>query len=139
MAIQFSSHRVRFKLSNPKKTSAWIEKVAKAEKSHIGILSYVFCSDKYLLKFNQEYLDHDTLTDIITFDYTEKGSTFLEGEIFISIERVKDNAKKLGTDFQTELHRVMVHGVLHLLGYSDKSQREKSEMRRREDKYLRVL
>lgn len=139
MAILFSSHRTRFQLPNPKKTSAWIEKVVKAEKLQVGNLSYIFCSDKYLLGINQQYLNHDTFTDIITFDYTEKGSRALEGEIYISIDRVKENAKKLGVEFPVELHRVIVHGVLHLVGYKDKSEKDVKEMRRREDKYLGML
>jgi len=138
MAIQFNSHRTRFKLTNPKKTSTWIEKVVKAEKSEIGSLSYVFCSDTYLLRINQQYLNHDTLTDIITFDYAGKGSKSIEGEIYISVERVRENAKKLKVDFDTELHRVIVHGVLHLVGYKDKGVKEKGEMRKREDKYLKL-
>src|SRR5690242_1405785 len=120
MAIQFSSHRTRFKLPNPKKTAAWIEKVVKAERSKIGSLSYVFCSDKYLLRINEQYLHHGTLTDIITFDFNEKGTSVLEGEIYISIQRVRENARKLGVDFSQELHRVIVHGVLHLAGHKDK-------------------
>lgn len=139
MAILFSSHRTRFQLPNPKKTSAWIEKVVKAEKLQVGNLSYIFCSDKYLLGINQQYLNHDTFTDIITFDYAEKGSRALEGEIYISIDRVKENAKKLGVEFPVELHRVIVHGVLHLVGYKDKSEKDVKEMRRREDKYLGML
>lgn len=139
MAIQFSSHRTRFKLPNPKKTAAWIEKVAKTERSTIDSLSYVFCSDKYLLGINERYLHHDTFTDIITFDFTEGGSSSLEGEIYISVQRVRENAKKLGIDFSQELHRVIVHGVLHLVGYKDKSEKERKEMRKREDKYLEIL
>jgi len=135
MAIQFSSHQTRFKLSHFKKTAAWIERVVKAEKSTIDSLSYVFCSDKYLLGINQEYLNHDTLTDIITFDYSESPRK-LEGEIYISIPRVRENASALGVDFDSELHRVIIHGVLHLLGYKDKSKPDKGEMRRREEKYL---
>lgn len=139
MAIQFSSHRTRFKLPNPKKTAAWIEKVAKTERSTIDSLSYVFCSDKYLLGINERYLHHDTLTDIITFDFTEEASSSIEGEIYISVQRVRENAKKLGIDFSQELHRVIVHGVLHLVGYKDKSEKERKEMRKREDKYLEIL
>lgn len=139
MAIQFSSHRTRFKLPNPKKTAAWIEKVVKAEQSKIRSLSYVFCTDKHLLGINERYLQHDTLTDIITFDLNEDGSNSLEGEIYISVERVRENARELGVNFSMELHRVIVHGVLHLVGYKDKSEKERKEMRRREDKYLKVL
>jgi probable rRNA maturation factor len=139
MVIQYSSHRTRFKLPNPKKTSAWIEKVVKTEKGRVLSLSYVFCTDTYLLDINRRYLDHDTLTDIITFDYTEPSSKNLEGEIYISIPRVKENARSLDIDFNDELHRVIIHGVLHLLGYKDKTTKAKNEMRRMEEKYLSLL
>ncbi|MEJ0031379.1 MAG: rRNA maturation RNase YbeY [Bacteroidota bacterium] len=102
-------------------------------------MSYVFCTDKYLLEINQQYLNHDTLTDIITFDFTEPGSRLLEGEIYISVPRVRENAKGLGEDFIKELHRVIIHGVLHLVGYGDKGKKKKEEMRKREDKYLAKL
>ena len=139
MAIQFSYFQTRFKLLHPKKTSAWIERVVEAEGSSINSLSYVFCSDRYLLGINQEYLDHDTLTDIITFDYSDKhskSSQTLEGEVYISIQRVRENAQELGVAFETELHRVIIHGVLHLLGYKDKSAKDRAGMRRMEEKYL---
>src|ERR1044071_1265223 len=128
MAIQFSSFRTRFKLPHPKKTSAWIEKVVKTEKWKIGSLSYVFCNDAYLLGINRQYLNHDTLTDIITFDFTEPGSRIIDGEIYISVQRVRENAKSLGVDFSLELHRVIVHGVLHLVGHKDKNEKEKKGM-----------
>lgn len=137
MAIQFSSFKTTFNLPNPKKTSAWLERVVIAEKSKIGSLAYVFCTDKYLLSINQEYLNHDTLTDIITFDYSESPET-IDGEIYISIPRVRENAKTLGVDFDTELHRVIVHGVLHLVGYKDKSKPDRAEMRRVEETYLAI-
>ncbi len=137
MAIQFSYFQTRFKLPNPKKTSAWIERVAKAEGSAVDSISYVFCTDKYLLGINQEYLDHDTLTDIITFDYSESRKS-LDGEIYISVPRVRENARKLGVDFDTELHRVIIHGVLHLLGYRDKTPAQKKIMRRKEESALGV-
>lgn len=136
MAIQFSYFQTSFKLSNSKKTTAWIERVVKTEKSRIDSLSYVFCSDRYLLGINQEYLGHNTLTDIITFDYSES-LKLLDGEIYISVPRVRENAKKLDVDFHLELHRVIVHGVLHLLGYTDKTAAEKVTMRKREEKYLK--
>jgi probable rRNA maturation factor len=138
MAIQYASYQTRFKLPNSKKTSAWIEKVAKAEKAKIVSLSYVFCTDRYLLGINQEYLDHDTFTDIITFDYTEFPG-LLDGEIYISIPRVRENAKSLKVEFINELHRVIIHGVLHLLGYKDKTGKAKAQMRTMEEKYLRLL
>ena len=137
MAIQYNSFQTTFKLSNPKKTSAWIERVVKSERSRLDSLAYVFCSDKYLLGINQEYLNHDTLTDIITFDYAD-GSSLIDGEIYISIPRVRENAKKLQVDFDTELHRVIIHGVLHLLGYKDKSAADKLKMREKEEKYLKL-
>ena len=139
MAIQYSSHQTRFKLPNPKRTSAWIEKVVKTERAKVLSISYVFCTDKYLLSINQDYLDHDTLTDIITFDFTEPGSREIDGEIYISIARVRENAKALAVDFDQELHRVIIHGVLHLLGHKDKTSKEKAEMRKREEKYLKDL
>jgi probable rRNA maturation factor len=138
MAIHYASYQTRFKLPNSKKTSAWIEKVAKAEKAKIVSLSYVFCTDRYLLGINQEYLDHDTLTDIITFDFTELPG-LLDGEIYISIPRVRENAKSLKIEFINELHRVIIHGVLHLLGYKDKTTKSKAQMRAIEEKYLRLL
>src|SRR5690242_16686266 len=115
--ILFDYFQTRFRLPSPKKTSAWIERVVKAEGSAISSLSYIFCTDKYLLGINQEYLDHDTLTDIITFDLFESPRTSrnsrpdvknpvksLEGEIYISIPRVRENAKLLSIDFDSELH-----------------------------------
>src|SRR4051812_40349314 len=135
--IQVDYFQTRFRLSNPKKTIAWIERVVKAEKSAIQSLNYVFCTDRYLLGINQNYLNHDTLTDIITFDYTEDYKS-LEGEIYISVPRVRENARVLGVDFETELHRVIIHGVLHILGYKDKTSKEKVAMRKAEEKYLRI-
>lgn len=136
--IQYSYFKTTFRLKQAKKASAWIEKVVRAEKAKISSLSYVFCSDAYLLSINQDYLNHDTLTDIITFDYSEKKGT-LEGEIYISIPRVRENASELGVDFRVELHRVMIHGVLHLLGYGDKTANDKKSMRRREEVCLEMF
>jgi probable rRNA maturation factor len=133
--IQVGYFQTRFRLSHPKKTLAWIQRVVKAEKSAIQSLNYVFCTDKYLLGINQEYLNHDTLTDIITFDYSEAAGS-LEGEIYISVPRVRENARLLGVGFEIELHRVMIHGVLHLLGYKDKTSKDKAAMRAAEEKYL---
>lgn len=135
MAIFLFYEKIRFKLSNQKKTLSWIKSVVKKEGAKLNSLNYVFCSDEYLREMNIQYLNHKTLTDIITFNYNPS-ETEIEGEIFISIERVKENATKFNSDFYTELHRVMIHGVLHLLGYNDKSKREKSLMREKEDTYL---
>lgn len=133
--IHYSYFKTTFRLRQARKTSAWIQKVVKTSKANISSLTYVFCSDAYLLSINQQYLDHDTLTDIITFDYSEKKG-LLEGEIYISIPRVRENASELGVDFDTELHRVMIHGVLHLLGYGDKTPGQKKTMRGKEEENL---
>ena len=119
-----------------KKLNTWIEKVAEKEGKQLGTISYIFCSDDYLLKMNIEYLNHDTLTDIITFPYNNDP---IEGDIFISIERVKDNAQDYKVNFETELHRVMIHGILHLCGYKDKTKMDALLMRQKEDESLILL
>lgn len=133
--VDFFCQDISFKLPRPRKASHWISEVIKREGKTLAHLSYIFCSDAYLLEINQQYLNHDTFTDIITFDNSEDAD-LIEGDIFISIERVKANALELGTTFDSELHRVLIHGVLHLVGYADKSPRQKSEMRKKEDAYL---
>jgi rRNA maturation RNase YbeY len=135
MPIHYFYEQIEFKIETPRKASTWITLVAKTEKKEIGDLTYVFCSDDYLLSLNQQFLKHNTLTDIITFDYSE-GKNELSGEIYISIDRVADNAAKFKTDFQDELHRVMIHGVLHLAGYKDKKPVEKARMRKKEEACL---
>ncbi|GJQ06960.1 endoribonuclease YbeY [Capnocytophaga cynodegmi] len=112
----------------------WIEKIIASEEKELGELNYIFCDDNYLHQINVQYLDHDTLTDIITFDYTEEQT--ISGDIFISVERVADNAKDFDVDFQTELLRVMAHGVLHLCGYKDKSDAESKQMRSKEEEKM---
>jgi probable rRNA maturation factor len=134
MPIRFFSESIDFQLPFPRKTSNWIKAVAKKEKATIKEINYIFCSDQYLLSLNQGYLKHNTLTDIITFDYSD--SRQLEGEIYISVERVLDNSKKLKVEFTHELSRVIIHGVLHLCGYKDKNPSEKVVMRKKEDRYL---
>ena len=133
--IQFCTEDITFSLQEKLKHKAWLNEVAKQEGKKILELSYVFCSDEYLLKINQEYLNHDTLTDIVTFDNTEDPKK-IEGDIFISIDRVKENGEKLGTS-ETELERVMVHGLLHLLGYKDKKKEDKALMTEKEDFYIK--
>jgi rRNA maturation RNase YbeY len=130
--IQFDYFKTTFRLRRAKKISAWIDKIVRSEGARVSALTYVFCSDAYLLSINKKYLGHDTLTDIITFEYTESKG-LLEGEIYISVQRVKENASNLGVDFATELNRVIIHGVLHLVGYSDKSAAEKKKMRAKEE------
>lgn len=134
MPIRYFSEQVDFKIKNKRKTSIWIESIAKKEKKRIGDLTYVYCSDDYLLSLNQRFLNHNTLTDIITFDYSEAKT--LSGEIYISIERVAENAEKFNVAFEDELHRVMIHGVLHLAGYNDKRPAEKALMRKKEEASL---
>jgi len=133
--IQFCTEDITFSLKEKLKHKAWLNEVAKQEGKKILELSYVFCSDEYLLQINQEYLNHDTLTDIVTFDNSEDPKK-IEGDIFISIDRVKENGEKLGTS-ETELERVMVHGLLHLLGYKDKKKEEKALMTEKEDFYIK--
>jgi rRNA maturation RNase YbeY len=133
--INYFSHKVRFSLKKPRKITAWIKSVVEREGSTIKEINYVFCSDAYLLTLNQGYLNHKTLTDIITFDNSEDHSR-LEGEIYISIDRVKENAVKFSVPLEEELSRVMIHGVLHLLGYKDKKPTEKTLMRKKEEACL---
>lgn len=123
-------YNIDFKLKNESEYTEWIIKVFTSEQRELDNLSYVFCSDEYLLKINQDYLDHDTYTDIITFDYSDKKG--IKGEIYISIDRVKENAITYNVTFEIELLRVMAHGILHLLGYGDKTRKEEEVMRRLE-------
>lgn len=134
-SINYFSQKPRFKLQNPKKTSSWIKKTIENEGSSLISLNYIFCTDDYLREINIQFLKHKTFTDIITFNYNPS-ETEIEGEIYISIDRVRENAETYKTDFSTELNRVMIHGVLHLLGYNDKSRAEKKAMREKEDSYL---
>ena len=128
---------VNFNLENQDKLTSWIHSVIISENRKEGEINYIFCNDEYLHKLNVEFLDHDTLTDIISFDYTVGKE--LHGDIFISIERVIDNANDLDVDFVDELHRVMIHGILHYCGYKDESREEKNIMRDKEDYYLKLL
>ncbi len=132
--ISFSSVEITYNLKNKLKVKNWVKYILETEGKSAGDITYVFCNDEYLLGMNEKYLKHDTLTDIITFDYSEKGK--LSGDIFISIERVKENAGSFNTTLNQELGRVMAHGVLHLSGYKDKSPEDKKMMRSKEDFYL---
>jgi probable rRNA maturation factor len=122
------------KLSNTEDLNLWINNVIKEEEMIIGELVYVLCNDEYLLKKNIQFLNHNTLTDVITFDYSEK--KIISGDILISTERVVENAKIFNVNYLTELHRVMVHGLLHLLGYKDKNEKDADIMREKENYYL---
>ncbi|GAB0154822.1 rRNA maturation RNase YbeY [Chryseobacterium sp. Alg-005] len=112
----------------------WLEDLIISEEKKLGEINYIFCDDEYLLKVNQDYLQHDYYTDIITFDYV-KGKT-ISGEIFVSLQRISDNASTLSKNYEEELRRVLAHGILHLCGYKDKTEEEEKEMRRKEDVYL---
>jgi len=132
--IEFFNEEVDFTLAHAEQLEDWIAATVLAEGKLVGGITYIFCSDEYLLKVNQEHLKHDFYTDIITFDYTE--NDLISGDLFISIDRVKENAEELEIPFEYELHRVMIHGVLHLLGYKDKTKKHKTEMTSKEDFYL---
>ncbi|MBT2621483.1 rRNA maturation RNase YbeY [Chryseobacterium sp. ISL-6] len=112
----------------------WLEDIILSEEKKLGEINYIFCDDEYLLKINQDYLQHDYYTDIITFDYV-KGKT-ISAEIFVSLQRISDNASTLSRNYEEELRRVLAHGILHLCGYKDKTEDEEKEMRRKEDFYL---
>ncbi len=124
-----------FELNQPKNIQVWISTIINKEGYELVQLNYIFCSDEYLYNINQEYLKHNTYTDIITFDNSEKENT-IESDVFISIERVKENSELQHTTFEEELARVMVHGVLHLMGWEDKTEALKKEMRLKEDACL---
>ena len=130
--IEFIVEDVAFELAEAEALTAWIERIAEVHEHEIVQLTYVFCSDEYLHRVNVEYLDHDTYTDVITFDNADT-SDIIEGDIFISVERVRENAEQLSVPFCDELHRVMIHGMLHLLGYQDKDLLSQTAMRKKED------
>ena len=134
--ISFSAE-TSFELSNPQLTGAWLGSIISQEGYSEGEVSVVFCDDKYLFKLNVEFLNHDTLTDVIGFNYSL--SNEIHGEIYISIDRVEDDAVEFSQAFETELLRVMAHGVLHFCGYNDKTDLESSLMRAKEDFYLNQL
>lgn len=152
--ISFHTEGLEFKLKNKTRLKKWIVATIEKKKRNVGDISYVFCSDSFLIKMNKEYLNHDTYTDIITFDYSiEDNMLPISGDIFISIERVKENAEKFSIKksaegdsqqeksgrFENELHRVIIHGTLHLLGYKDKTKIAKAEMTKQEDLCLTQL
>lgn len=131
------NYETDFNIENEDELATWITGVISNEGYKLEEINYVFCDDEYLHKLNVEFLDHDTLTDIISFDYTV--GKLIQGDIFISVERVEDNAKDFKVDFYKELQRVIVHGVLHYCGYKDKSETEAALMREKEDFYINQL
>lgn len=133
-AVSFASEQTDFSLHNESQIAEWLNNVSQSEGSSLMELTYIICSDEYLLEINKQYLAHDYYTDVITFDYSEDNQ--VSGDVFISIDRVRENAKTVGVTEEKELQRVMVHGLLHLLGYKDKTPVQKSEMTLKEDFYL---
>jgi rRNA maturation RNase YbeY len=133
--IEFVVEDVDFELSNATELTEWIERIAAVHEHKIVQLTYIFCSDEYLHKVNVEYLDHDTYTDVITFDNADDAD-IIEGDVFISVDRIRENALTHHVSFRDELHRVMIHGVLHLLGYKDKDLLSQTAMRKKEDDCL---
>ena len=136
-SINFFEEDISFKLKKKTLVKKWIKATIEAEGFLLNELNYIFCSDQYLLQINQKYLDHDTYTDIVTFDNSETDKV-IEGDIFISIDRIRENALKFNTGEENELHRVIIHGALHLLGYTDKKSADKKIMTGKEDHYLSV-
>jgi probable rRNA maturation factor len=136
-AMHFHFEDVQLNSFNEAKTKAWITRSIETEKKRVGELNYIFCSDQYLIKINQDYLNHDTFTDIVTFNYVK--NNVISGDLFISIDRVKENSIEFKSSFSQELNRVLIHGVLHLIGYNDKSTKEAQEIRAKEDFYLTLF
>lgn len=130
-------YEIDFQLANEVKFADWISRVVASENGEVLQLDYIFCSDSYVLEVNKKFLSHDTFTDIITFDYSEGKQ--VGGDIFISIDRVKENAEIFKTDFEKELLRVMAHGLLHLFGYNDKSKKDTFRMRGKEDEKIKLF
>lgn len=135
--ITFFYEETNFILPKTTRIKAWLKKIIQTEGFELEQINFIFCSDDYLHKLNLQYLEHDTYTDIITFDYSTEN--LLEGDIYISVERVNENAQELHIDFNDEINRVMAHGVLHMMGFRDKSTDEKKEMRLKEESCLSLL
>jgi len=133
--INFFAEDTSYQLKNRLNLKRWIKETIKAEGYKLQELNFILCSDAYLLQINQEYLNHDTYTDIVTFDNSDI-TGLITGDIFISVDRTQENAEKFRVSPETELHRVIIHGVLHLLGYKDKKPEEKQLMTTKENEYL---
>ncbi|MGL2965437.1 rRNA maturation RNase YbeY [Flavobacterium sp. XGLA_31] len=131
------NYEIDFQLEDETVFSDWLSQVISSELKNEGEINYIFCDDDYLLEINQQYLDHDTLTDIISFDYSIGNE--LHGDIFISIERVRDNAADFNVSFEEELRRVMAHGVLHYCGYKDKTNEDEMVMRDKEEEKMKMF
>jgi len=134
--VSFFLEDIKFKFSEKRAVKEWMFQTIINEGKKLEEITIIFCSEDYILKINNEYLKHDFYTDIITFDYTEEDK--ISGDMFISIDRVKENSKDLKVSFNEELNRVIIHGVLHLCGYKDKTKQQSLEMRAKENFYLNV-
>ena len=134
--IRYFCEDIKFTYKNKLANNRWLKMVAGSEIRKIGDINVIFCSDNYILDVNMKYLQHDYFTDIITFDYCE--GQVLSGDLFISVDSVRENSIEFGTDFEEELHRVIVHGVLHLIGYDDHTEEDKKVMRQKENYYLQM-
>ncbi len=137
MSIIYQNEDVKAPLIKKREVTKWIKDVAAFYEKKVGAISYIFCSDEKILEINKEYLQHDYYTDIITFDYTDEG--VISGDIFISLDTVKSNAEEFKTDYKEELHRIIIHGVLHLCGINDKAEGEREHMTECENKALSLL
>ena len=131
------NYELDFKLDDEQLFSDWLSKVISSESKHEGEINYIFCDDNYLVEINQQYLDHDTLTDIISFDYSVGNE--LHGDVFISVERVVENAEDFNVTFEEELRRVLVHGILHYCGYKDKNEEDENLMRQKEEEKMKMF
>ncbi len=137
MSIQYFNEDVRLPKLQKRRTTNWIKSIIGAEEKICGDISFIFCSDEYLLEVNKKYLNHDYFTDIITFDYVS--GSLMNGDIFISVDRLLENSKVFDITFENELYRILAHGVLHLIGYKDKTIKDKKMMTFKEDYYLKLL
>ena len=137
MAIRFSNQDIKFKLKDKRRVVTWIKKIANNHNKVTGEISIVFVNDDYILSINNQYLNHNYFTDIITFDYSEKN--IIEGDVFISVDTVESNSKTFNTTFNNELLRVIAHGILHLIGFKDKKPNEQKIMREQEDFALEIF
>lgn len=137
MGIQFYNEDVPLPKLKKRKSTKWIKLTILSEGKRVGDISFIFCSDNYLLEVNKTYLDHDYFTDIITFDYVE--GMLINGDIFISVDRVLENSVEFKTTFEDEMNRILIHGILHLVGYKDKNKKDKLLMTEKEEFYLKLL
>jgi len=135
MPIHYFTENVENPILDEENTSKWIESVIKAENCYVGNINYIFCNDSYLLEINKEHLEHDFYTDIITFDLSDNKNE-ISGDIYMSHDRALENAKTLDIEINTEIQRLLIHGILHLIGYNDKTKEDKQEIRNKEDQYL---